>query len=305
MRYLRFFIFVPIVAFLSLFAACQQQANPTNTANNPSTPVKVSLYDQVMKAGKIRAAYTIYPPGCFKDETGKLKGVFVEALEQAAKNLNLTVEWTEEVGWATQIEGLDNGRYDMIGSSVWMNPKRARLATLSIPLYYSPLFIYARKNDPKFTDKIALTALNSADVRISTVDGGTGETIAKSQFPNAQRVALPQMTDFGVSFMDVIHKKADILIMEPYHAMKFLETNPNTIVNITPKEPLRVFGNSYMFKRGELEFQNMLDVALLDLLNSGYIDDLLAKYEHYPNSQLRIARPYRLDSKVPPSKVPN
>ena len=104
-----------------------------------------SLYDRVMKSGKIRAAYTIYPPGCFKNEKGELKGVFVETLEQAAKNLNLSVEWTEEVGWATQIEGLDTNRYDMIGSSVWMNPKRARLATLSSPLYYSPLYICAKK----------------------------------------------------------------------------------------------------------------------------------------------------------------
>jgi len=98
--------------------------------------------------------------------------------------------------------------------------------------------------------------------------------IAKAQFPNATPVALPQLTDFGVSFMDVVHKKADIVIMEPFHAMKFLEFNPGTIVNITPNEPLRVFGNCYMFKRGEVEFQNMLNVALTDLSASGFIEEL-------------------------------
>ena len=115
-----------------------------NVLSSESIPQKpISLYERVLKAGKIRAAYTIYPPGCFKNEKGELKGVFIETLEQAAKNLNLTVEWTEEVGWATQIEGLDRDRYDMIGSSVWTNPKRARLATLSAPLYFSPLYICA------------------------------------------------------------------------------------------------------------------------------------------------------------------
>jgi len=127
----------------------------------------------------------------------------------------------------------------------------------------------------------------------SRSDGGTGETIAKAQFPNATPVALPQLTDFGVSFMDVVHKKADIVIMEPFHAMKFLEFNPGTIVNITPNEPLRVFGNCYMFKRGEVEFQNMLNVALTDLSASGFIEELLAKYEKYPRSQLRVARSFR------------
>lgn len=267
-----------------------------NALIGASIPQKsTSLYERVIKAGKIRAAYTIYPPGCFKNEKGELKGVFIETLEQAAKNLNLTVEWTEEVGWATQIEGLDTDRYDMIGSSVWMNPKRARLATLSTPLYYSPLYIYARKGDEKFKPSIALADLNSPDVRISTVDGGTGETIAKVQFPKAVLVALPQMTDFGVSFMDITHNKADIVIMEPFHAMKFLEANPESIVNISEQKPLRVFGNSYMFKRGEIEFQNMLNVSISDLLASGFVEELLAKYEKYPKSQLRVAAPYNQD----------
>jgi ABC-type amino acid transport substrate-binding protein len=255
----------------------------------------VSLYDRVMKSGKIRAAYTIYPPGCFKDENGKLEGVFVETLEAAAKNLGLTVEWTEEVAREKQIEGLENGRYDIIGSSVWANPERAKLATLSNPLYYSPFWIYARKDDPKFNEKIPMAALDSPDVRISTVAGSTGEAIAKAQFPNATRVVLPPMTDYGVSFADVAHNKADLVIMEKFQAMKFLESNPGVIVNIRPNGPLRVFGNCYMFKRNELEFQNMLDSEINDLLMSGSVGRLLEKYEKYPNSQLRIAPPYRQD----------
>ena len=76
----------------------------------------------------------------------------METLEAAAKNLGLTVEWTEEVSRAAQIEGLQNDRYDIIGSAVWANPERAKLATLSNPLYYSPFYIYARKDDAKFNE---------------------------------------------------------------------------------------------------------------------------------------------------------
>ncbi len=257
-----------------------------------SPPQTVSLYDRVMKSGRIRAAYTIYPPGCFKDENGKLKGVFVETLEEAAKNLGLTVEWTEEVGRAAQIEGLENDRYDMIGSAVWANPERAKLATLSSPLYYSPFYLYARKDDPKFNENIRMAALNSPKVRIAMVAGSTAEAIAKDQFPNATRVALPRMTDYGVSFLNATSNKADIIIMEKSQAMKLLESNPGTIVNIKPSVPLRVIGNCYMFKRNELEFQNMLNSEINDLLTSGFVERQLEKYEKYPNSQLRIAPPY-------------
>ena len=219
----------------------------------------------------------------------------METLEEAAKNLGLTVEWTEEVGRAAQIEGLENDRYDMIGSAVWANPERAKLATLSSPLYYSPFYIYARKDDPKFNENIRVAALNSPEVRVAMVAGSTAEAIAKDQFPNATRVALPRMTDRGGSFLDATNKKADIIIMEKSQAMKFLESNPGTIINIKPNAPLRVIGNCYMFKRNELEFQNMLNSEINDLLTSGFVERQLEKYEKYPNSQLRIAPPYWQD----------
>ncbi|MGO9587182.1 MAG: substrate-binding periplasmic protein [Limisphaerales bacterium] len=279
-----------LVAVLACMAAPAASGQKVTATGSP--PQTVSLYDRVMKSGRIRAAYTIYPPGCFKDENGKLKGVFVETLEEAAKNLGLTVEWTEEVGRAAQIEGLENDRYDMIGSAVWANPERAKLATLSSPLYYSPFYLYARKDDPKFNENIRMAALNSPKVRIAMVAGSTAEAIAKDQFPNATRVALPRMTDYGVSFLNATSNKADIIIMEKSQAMKLLESNPGTIVNIKPSVPLRVIGNCYMFKRNELEFQNMLNSEINDLLTSGFVERQLEKYEKYPNSQLRIAPPY-------------
>lgn len=254
-----------------------------------------STYKRVMESGIIKAGYTIYPPGCFKDESGKLKGVFVETLEKAAQSLDLKVEWTEEVGWATQIEGLENYRYDMIGSSVWANPKRAKLSTLSIPLFYSPLFIYSRNGDNRFDKFNDLTGLNSDNYIFSTIDGGTGEVIVKNQFPNAKKLPLPQNSDFSQSFLDVVNNKADLVIMEPFHANKFLSSNSNAIKNIIPNKPLRVFGNCYMFRRNEIEFENMLNVVLQDLLNSGFVNNLVEKYEKYPNSYSKVSLPYQIN----------
>jgi len=285
------FKLVTIVAIAAILGSCN---NPSTIDNNVNSKI-ASVYDRVMKSGTIRAAYTLYPPGCMKDSTGKISGVFVETLEEAAKLLDLKVEWTEEVGWATQIEGLETNRYDMIGSSVWANPKRAKLSTLTIPLYYSPIFIYTRASESRFDKLKSWDDLNIENVKIATIDGGTGEQIAKSQFPKAQRVALSQLTDFGQSFLDVVHNKADIILMESYHASKFLESNPNTIKNITVGKPLRTFGNCYMFKRNESEFEHMLNVVLQDLLNSGYIEELIKKYEKYPHSYSRVANPYILN----------
>jgi polar amino acid transport system substrate-binding protein len=284
-----------LIGLITLILIASQFSSCNSGTNDNVDQKKESVYDRVTTSGKIRAAYTIYPPGCMKDSTGKLSGVFVETLEEACKLLDLKVEWTEEVGWATQIEGLETNRYDMIGSSVWANPKRAKLSTLSNPLYFSPIYIYIRSNDNRFANLKSWAELNQENIRIATIDGGTGEQIAKSQFEKAQRIALPQLTDFGQSFLDVVHNKADIIFMEPFHASKFLESNPNSIKNIVHDgKPLRTFGNCYMFRRDEPAFEHMLNVVLQDLLNSGFVEQLIVKYEKYPHSYSRVTNPYIL-----------
>lgn len=281
------------LSLLILGVFLHQGCNKSEKVANETVEATPSVYSRVLKAGKIRAAYTIYPPGCIKDSTGKIAGVFIETLEKAAENLDLKVEWTEEVGWATQIEGLETNRYDMIGSSVWANPKRAKLTTLSMPLYFSPIHIYVRSKDNRYNNVKDWSILNNESVRIATIDGGTGEVIAKNSYPKAQRVGLPQLTDFSQSFLDVVHNKADIVFMEPFHANKFLASNPATIKSVSEQTPLRVFGNCYMFKRDEPEFEHMINVVLQDLMNSGYIESLIQKYEKYPNSYYRVAKPYQ------------
>lgn len=253
-----------------------------------------TLQDKVLNSGTIKAAYTIYYPGCIKDENGKLKGVFIETIERAAKNLNLKVEWVEEVGWGTQIAGLDNNKFDMIGSSVWANPKRAKAATLSIPLYYSQLYVYTRATETKFDNIKNYDELNNADYIFTLVDGGTGKVLWENMFPISRKISLPENTDFGISFADVTSKKADLIIMEPYQAQRYLAKNPNSIKRLNLALPLKVYGNCFMFKKGEFEYEHMLNTILQDLINEGFVDKLIEKYEEYPNSFLRVNKPFTI-----------
>ncbi len=264
-----------------------------NQSGNGGKQQSTSVYDQVIKSGVIRAAYLDYPPACMKDpKTGKLKGIFVETLEKAADNCGLKVQWTEEVGWGSQIEGLQTGRYDIVGSPVWANPTRGKMTTLSIPLYYSGIGIYTRSNDNRFTKD--WMKINDPGVKIATIDGETGDLIARSSFPLAQRVSSPQNTDISQKFLDITGNKADVFFAEPYFGYKYLQSNPGTIKNIAAEQPIRVLGNCYMMKQGEFNFKHMLDVAMEDLINSGFVDKELDKYEPAKNTFYRVAKPYRI-----------
>lgn len=286
-----------VVVFLLLVAVA---ANQGCTQSGGGEAKKESVYDRIMRTGEIRAAYITYPPALIRDtKTGKLSGIFYDTLEQAAHNLGLKVKWTEEVGWGAQIEGLQTDRYDIVGSPVWANPTRGKLTSMSVPVYYSGIGIWVRANDNRFDDD--WSTANAKGVRISTIDGETGDLIARSQFPKAKRISMPQLTDISRLFLEVTSNKSDMAFAEPYYGYKQLQANPGSVKNVAAERPVRVLGNCYMFKKNEYQLKHMLDVAVEDLLNSGFVDQLLDKYSPKPNTFYRVGYPYRA---VRPASLP-
>lgn len=279
-------LFVLVVFSVLCFLSCKNSPNQLQKEE--------SVYSKVISNGKIRAAYITYPPALIKDtKTGKLSGIFAEVLEKAAENLGLEVEWTEEIGWGSQIEALNANRCDIIGSPVWANPTRGKLTTLSIPVYFSGIGVYVRADDNRFDSDYSV--LNNELYRIATIDGETADLIARSDFPNAKRVSLTQLSSIAEVFLNVGSNKADVAFAEPFYGHEFLKNNPGQIKNIASKKPIRNFGNCYMLKKDEFQLKHMLDVAIQDLLNSGFVDRVIDKYEPYPNTFYRVALQYKVD----------
>lgn len=250
------------------------------------------VYQHVIDSGILRCGYVIYPPGLMKDpNTGKLSGIFVDTIEKAGANLGLKVEWTEEVGWGTMIEGLKADRYDLICSPVWANSPRAKQALFTIPLFYSGIGVYVRTGDNRFQGNIS--AIDKPSVRIATIDGEEGDTIAQEQFPQAERVSLPQLTDVSQELLEVQDKKADVAFVEPYIADLYLANHPGALVNLVPGKPIRVFPNTMMLANSAPKLQAMVNTALSELVNSGYVDELFKKYSIEPGALFPDALPYR------------
>ncbi len=208
-----------------------------------------------------------------------------------------------ETPWGALIEGLEGDRYDIVGSPVWANYIRGKLTTLSRPVYYSGIGIYVRQGDKRFPDDWTTWAtgsiadrnslLNKPDLRISTIDGETGDLIARTQFPQAKRIPLPQNAEIPQLFLEVANNKADVLFAEPYFAYGYLKSNPGKIRNIAERTPIRVLGNCFMVKKNEWQLKQMIDVAVEDLQNSGSIEAVIEKYEKAPGQFYRVALPYR------------
>jgi polar amino acid transport system substrate-binding protein len=259
---------------------------PTNATNS----AKPDLLASILAKGEIKVGYVVYPPGMIKDpNTGKLSGIFHDTLELAAKNLGLKVNWSEEVGWGTMIEGLNAGRYDMIGSPVWPNSTRAKSADFTTPISYSGVGVYTRLGENRFAD---LSKINSQNITVATVDGEMSSFIAKENFANAKTISLPQDTSVSELLLNLKTGKADVTFVETAIAEEFLAANPGSIQNITPNNPIRSFANTMILPKNQESFKSTIDTALQELINNGNIDNLISKYQKYPNSFYKVAKPF-------------
>ena len=250
-------------------------------------------YDQVVSSGTIRAAYINYPPGCIVDTaTGEVKGIFPELLAEIGKNAKLKVEFTEEVGYGTMIEGLNSKRYDIVASPIWANAARGRAATSSKPVYFTAFGIWVRADETRFTADDNWKSVNSPDVRIAALDGSLTFTVAKTQFPNAQIVSHPDLSSPSELFLDVVTGKADVAFAEPEKGIDFSKTNPDKVKNIAKAKPLRIFPNIFLMRKKESQLKAMIDAGITELQISGFLDALLAKYEKGPDIYYPAVRSY-------------
>ena len=119
------------------------------------------------------------------------------------------------------IEGLNTGRYDLVPCALWPTTARARYATFSQPLFYSGVGVYVRADDNRFAGN--LSRINDPSVKIATIDGEMAAAIAKTDFPRATEVALPQLSEIATMLLNVKEGKADVTFVEKYFAYEFMK----------------------------------------------------------------------------------
>lgn len=282
---------VALVVSLLVIVGC----SPKSSGGGNVSQAPASVRDQIMQSGKIRVGYVNVSVGFNVDPKTKEKsGIFVDVLEEMAKNMALKVEYVEEVGWGTMIAGLQTKRYDMIASPVWPNSNRAKQTTFSNPVYYSAIGIWVRQDENRFSPDGGWASLNEPGIKLGAIDGSTGEKIAQTQFPHAKLLSYPESVGEGQLFLDVTTGKVDAFFEEPAKGFLYVKNNPGKIKNIAADKPVKVFPNVFLLPGGDYRMKEMIDTALAEVENSGFVERILRKYEPAPNAYYRAALPYRV-----------
>lgn len=279
-------VFLGIILALSIFmVSCNNQ-------QSGKIEKEKSVYEKVLETKTIRVGYVSYPPGLIKDpNTGEFSGIFYEVMQKVGKNLDLKVEYVEEVTWQTLVEAVKSNKVDIIGSPVWPTAERGKYADFTIPIYLGSLKAYARVDDNRFDGNISKA--NNSNVTIVTIDGEISTNVKASDFPNAKPNGMPNTTLIAQMLLEVDGNKADIALVEPFVAGDFMKKNPNKIKEVAGIQPLRIYPNNMMVKKGEVEFTSMINTALQELMNNGEVDKIIAKYEPFKGAFYRNALIYQ------------
>ncbi len=231
-----------------------------------------SALERVETTKTLRVAFTNYPPALMYDhEYDKFSGIFYEIIVGIAKKHGWQIKWSEETGYGVVIDGLDNNRFDLFGSTIWPTPQRREKASFSQSLYESKVYPCMLPNFNYEEMK------NSPELRIVVKENDISHSIALADFPNARLVFVPQLSDPQELLQFVVDSKGDITFTESYLTHVFIKAKSVTLLQAT-QAPIRVYENTFIFKKDDFSLKNLFDQEIAEMIKNKEVGELIRKY---------------------------
>ena len=263
-------LFFTCTVLFTLIAGCTSTSSNVDPALQGLTTVK--------NTHVLRAAYINYPPSMTVDPNTKAKtGIMPDVIGEIGKAMGVQVNYVEETTFASMTDTLDNGRADIVVSGIWPSSTRALQADFSRVVYYSPVYAYVRSDDKRFDGKLG--AINNSSMRVATIDGEMSSIVAQSDYTSAAVVSLPQQADVSQLLLQLTSKKADVTFVEPAIADQFLAKNPGSIRRVIGVEPVRLFPNTFLFRKGDTALRDAINISIVELTNSRKISAVIKPYD--------------------------
>lgn len=235
-----------------------------------------SVYDRVMRTGKIRCGYVVWPGNFEVDpNTGAFSGIAYDIFEAIGEELGYEIKWVEEVGWGTYSTGLNTKRYDVTCAPVWKSGQRANISLLTRTLFYENMYGIARFDDTRFDQNLILA--NKPDVTFAVIDGDITQQVRRNKFSNAKELALSPVAGSSPSIMSIVTKKADITMTNKQALENYNAANSNKVKLINQGKPIRQFPSAFAIKTGEYDLKFLLDSVIETLQTNGRFEEIIRK----------------------------
>lgn len=262
------YLAILLVVALGLVAGCSQGAQAPAGGSTPAAESSGPNIDRIKQAGKIVVLMdATFRPMEYKDEAGQIVGFDVDLAQAFADELGVQLE-IQNVNWDGIFVALDQGKGDMVMSSVTITEERAKEMDFSKPYYAAGQMIVV----PAGTEGI-----NGPDDLMGKVVAVQIDTTGQEAAEDIEGIAEIRKFDGGAETMLAVEqKKVDAGVIDAMVALDYAKNHPGVKV-VTP-EPFTTENIGAAFKKGSPDlveaFNAFIDAAQAD----GRMDAILEKW---------------------------
>jgi ABC-type amino acid transport substrate-binding protein len=204
-----------------------------------------------------------FKPQMYRDDAGEPAGYDVALLELLAEDMGVELE-IQDLDFTGLIPGLQAGQFDMVSVGLSNTPERAESIDFTreyVP--YAQILVAGAGSNPSTN----LEDWNSADFKISALQGSTAAKLIGEQFPKATLVEMPDQTG---AFLEVATGRANAIVVESYLFDQYNTANPDQLERVDT-EPLSLQFGSYAVQKGNTALADYLNTWLCDAQGSGLL----------------------------------
>ena len=228
--------------------------------------------DDAVKAGTLRVGMDpTYMPFEMTNKRGEIIGFEVDLLKAMAKAMGVKLELVS-TGYDGIIPALLTNKFDMIGSGMTLTQERNLRLNFSEPFIVVGQTLLIRK-ELEGTIK-SYKDLNTADYRITSKLGTTGEMVAKKLMSKAKYHGYDNEQE-GV--LDVVNGKADAFIHDaPYNLIAVSRAENSALLAL--QQPFTFEPLAFGVKKGDFDSINWINHFLNQVAQDGTYDRLHDKW---------------------------
>ncbi|MEC1446758.1 transporter substrate-binding domain-containing protein [Bacillus haynesii] len=264
--YKRITLLITVLALALITAAC---STAQNKAENQKT-----AWDEINEKGKIVVATsgTLYPTSYHDTDSGKdkLTGYEVEVIREAAKRLDLNVEF-KEMGFDGMLTAVGSGQVDAAANDITMTDDRKEKFLFSTPYKYSFGTAIVRKKDLSGIHKLEDLKGKKAAGAATTVY----MDIARKY--GAEEVIYDNATN-DQFLKDVANGRTDVILNDYYLQKLALAAMPDLDLTIHPDLKYYPHQQGMIMKKGNTELKKQFDKTIDEMLKDGTIKKISKKF---------------------------
>jgi len=250
-----------LLAVPTTFAASADSAHAAGASQQPGSTLAT-----IQKQGALRVGVAVNAPWVMRDKSGQWVGLEVAYVRQLAKDMRWKIELVPTT-WASAIDDLRDGHFDVLASGLSVTPQRALLLKYSESYGSFSLGLVVNRKALGTDDLQALET--GSEHRIGVLSGTVTAATTKTWLGNSEVV---EISDESQALKDVRNGKLDGLLAEQPLPDAFAKAYPDQLRTLD----VSTFGktaHAFAVRRNDQDLADVINAWLVYEQAAGFIVD--------------------------------